>query len=82
VLTAGVRRRACYRVLRFRRDGALVDVVAVDAVQMAVVKVVRVVTVPDVRMPAARTVRVTVSAMSSVLHALASLRFSLVMWAS
>jgi hypothetical protein len=74
VLAARVRRRAGHRIRSPRGQNALVDVVVVHAVEVAIVEVVRVVTVPDGRVPAVGPVRVIVSAMGMVLgHVFASL---------
>ena len=67
VPAASVRRRAGRWIRSTRGQSALVDVVVVHAVEMAIVEVVGVITVPDGRVPAAGPVRVIVSAVGMVL---------------
>jgi hypothetical protein len=74
MLAARVRGRAGRRVRSSRGKRALIDVVVVHAVEMAVVEIVRVVTVLDSRVPAAGAMRMIVSTMSMVLsHVVTSL---------
>jgi hypothetical protein len=67
MLATRVRRRARRRVCPSGGQRTLVDVVVVQAVEMAVVQVVRVVTVLDSRVPAAGPMRMIVSTVGMVL---------------
>jgi hypothetical protein len=67
VLAASVCGRAGDRIRSSRIQRALIDVVVVHPMEMAVVEVVRVVAVPDSRVPTAGRVRMIVSAMGLVL---------------
>jgi hypothetical protein len=77
VSAAGVRGCAGRGVCASRSQGALIDVVAVYAMQVSVVEVIRVVAVLDHRVPTFGPVGMGVAVMGVVLfHAFASLRCS------
>jgi hypothetical protein len=67
VIDAGVSGRACRGIGAAGGQHVLVDVIVVDAVQVPVVQVTRVVAVPDRLMSAASLVRVIVTRMRFVL---------------
>jgi hypothetical protein len=76
VLAARVTGRARRGVRRVDGDGALVDVIGVDVMQVAIVNVVRMVAVRDCDVSAAGAMTVLVSIMGMMrCHAVASVRF-------